>query len=349
MTLNEIKTAAAAYHGKTSADFTLSGTDLFLIAANNARRDAELRHNFEFSRVKASLSINGTSGANISAAIFEDALTSTTLTVAGATGGTSHANGTYYQSGIYNGLPYFTHLGTFNQSWILFYNTGVSQWQLVQFFDFPSAIDYWSFATASTSPVGTYTPHNGATGSVTVAYSVLATFSDFKEITLITRTRPGDGTEQPIDFTRQDIAFEQDRYELELSSNFWPEQRYPSDADIIAGTATTTLVQRGGKLFVHPIDVAATSPLDVNLYGIGLLSDYTATHLTQTEPSDFFVKLGASFLLWSVIIEANYRWKTFVPRTEGDLGPPEQAKAQAWKDLLTASTYMVDSNLTRSR
>ena len=68
MTLATLKAVCAAYHRKTVDELTQNGVDLFLVAANNARRNAELRHNFEFARVLATLDSVVAAGSPLSAA-----------------------------------------------------------------------------------------------------------------------------------------------------------------------------------------------------------------------------------------------------------------------------------------
>lgn len=68
MNLAMLKVVCARIMGKTVVvagqdDFTENGVDFFLIAANNARKSAELLHNFEFARVTALLDIVGENGA----------------------------------------------------------------------------------------------------------------------------------------------------------------------------------------------------------------------------------------------------------------------------------------------
>lgn len=66
MTLAQLKEVVAAYHEKSVADLTTgSGVDLFLVAANNARRTGELRHNFEYARITGKLSLTGAAGGDL--------------------------------------------------------------------------------------------------------------------------------------------------------------------------------------------------------------------------------------------------------------------------------------------
>lgn len=70
MTLAQLSKVAASYLEVTEADLTKNGVNLFLIAANNARKNAELLHNFEYTRISASLDIVGAAGGALSSATY---------------------------------------------------------------------------------------------------------------------------------------------------------------------------------------------------------------------------------------------------------------------------------------
>lgn len=62
--LSSLRTIVAAYLRKDITEFIIGGVDLFLVSANNVRRDAELLHDFNACRCIASLTINGNAGAD---------------------------------------------------------------------------------------------------------------------------------------------------------------------------------------------------------------------------------------------------------------------------------------------
>jgi hypothetical protein len=72
MNLAQLKSTCAAYHQKGTGDLTINSVDLFLVAANNARRRAEQLHSFEYSRCTASLNIDGVTGGAFSSAVMND-------------------------------------------------------------------------------------------------------------------------------------------------------------------------------------------------------------------------------------------------------------------------------------
>lgn len=328
------------------ADFTVSGFDLFLSIANRVRRDAENRANFENSRVMGTMALDGVNGTALSDIVFT---TGTITGVVGSGSGATTANGTWTRIGTHNGKDAFIRINAVGAVLFLYYPADNNdKWYVGGISDFPNegASGLHQLITSSSSPAGSYSNIAPATGTYVV--TAAGSFSSLKEVTAVTRLRP-DGTYQPLDFTRADIGIERDRYEYELSDDLYPTNRYPSDADLLAGTANSSIVQINDKLFIHPRDVAATDTIDIQVFGVGYLSDYDATTLTATEPTDWFTNLGRNYLMWSIACEINYLWKTWVPRTEGNLSPPEQARAQAWKDLITMDSYRVDANVTRSR
>lgn len=99
MSLATLKTVCAALMERDEADLTLGGVDMFLIAANNARKAGERRHNFERSRVTASLVIAGAAGG---------ALSSVTSVVGEATAGIKEviAVSQVTSSGLRKPLPF---------------------------------------------------------------------------------------------------------------------------------------------------------------------------------------------------------------------------------------------------
>lgn len=70
MMLLEIKAAAAAYLGKATQDLTVNDVDLGLIALNQVRLDAELNHDFEFSRKLVTVQVDSVVGGSLDSAVI---------------------------------------------------------------------------------------------------------------------------------------------------------------------------------------------------------------------------------------------------------------------------------------
>ena len=71
MTLLELRSTLAAYLQKTVPDLLVNGMDLSLLALNNVRRKAEMLHDFEFSRRRITVTLDGLDGGTLDDAIQE--------------------------------------------------------------------------------------------------------------------------------------------------------------------------------------------------------------------------------------------------------------------------------------
>jgi hypothetical protein len=71
MTLLQLRSMMAAYLQKSIQELVLNGADLSLLALNNVRRQAEMLHDFEFSRKHITVTIDRMSGGTLQDAILE--------------------------------------------------------------------------------------------------------------------------------------------------------------------------------------------------------------------------------------------------------------------------------------
>lgn len=354
MTLSRLKSVVASYFDRKADDLvTNDGVDLFLELANETRRTAEMNWNFEFSRVRAEMDIDGIIGGDLDQAMIEDP------TVFAATillnNPTSIALGTYGFAGFFNNFPYYINdLGFF-----LYFNTGMNNY-IISAQQTASVLTDLAFVltpSSTTSPVGNY---NGigtyVNNNVKVAISVppLFTINRIKEVVAFQRQR-ADQRRIPIDFTRADIPIERDRWIYELRDDFWPSDRYPSDAQLRARTGRSTLIQRGRKIFIYPAwpPIAQSTPLHVFMECIGLLRDYVSTDYAATTPVDFLLDFGSQYMKWELIMQLNPVYQKFVPRQEGNVGNEmkliTQYRDEAWRKLTVWDSYQIDANSSRSR
>jgi hypothetical protein len=343
-TLANLKSIVAAYHKNVTTALTVNGVDLFLFAVNNALVEAQMLHNFEGCRCTALLDIDANVGGNLSDATLESQ-SSNTVAVTGTL--SPDLTGNYTEYGVFNGYPFFVLAGS--PASFLYYNTAKTSYILSQTLTAGTPGAYFLPSPAQTTTNGSYVHGGTATGTATVARTSSSTFSGVREVLAVSRQRP-DGTYIPLDFARADIPIERDRTELEFSDNLFPYLRYPSDAQINARGTNSSIIQRGENLSIYPrYTQGVTTPFNVRLECFGWLKELTASNLSDTSPSNFFLDYGFSWLQWYCIVETNYLFKTFVPRTEGNLASPEQARDIAWQKLTLYDSYRVDSNTTRSR
>lgn len=337
-----LKTLCAVYHKKTAADLTIESVDLFLVALNNALRNAQLLHSFELSRVSATLAIDGATGGALADAVISGAV-SEIFTVT-----STAAAGNYTRQGSFSGYPLYVLAGA--TTYFLFYNADAATYVISTILTTGALTTGWVPATDLTQPTGSYSTNvGGTTGTATVALASVATWAGLKEVVAIRRSNV-DGTTVPLDFTRADIPIERDRTHRELNDYYDPRERYPSDADILNSGDNTSIIQRRGTLFIYPTPtVVSSDDLNVVLEAYAWLPTIDAVGTSAAADPNFLLTYGADWLQWSIIEELNYRFQTFVPRTEGNLGTPTDLKNEAWRNLLLWDSYMIDSNATRSR
>lgn len=145
------------------------------------------------------------------------------------------------------------------------------------------------------------------------------------------------GTQTPLTIRRPNQGFQRNI-----------PARYPTDAQAVS-SGCNYLIFRGGYLFQYP-DLTGTADLDIEIEGYGWLNDYTDAMLVDTAATpDFIVEHGFEFLQWSVIIELNYKFQTFVFRQEGNPGSPERLKQAAWESLVNWDSYRIGPHVTDDR
>lgn len=346
--LNWLKAIVATIHGKAVADLTINGIDMFLVAANNVQRKAQLSHNFEFTRVNATLSIDGMVGTPISQAKIVDA-SNEEVKVTGT--GSPDLDGVYYRSGVWGEYSLYI-LDSTTVEGFIFFNTTAASFVLSATLTNAALTDFWKPAVAQTTPLGSYVAQGATTGPAVVGEQGYAQWAGVREITALTRTMAS-GRLVPLDFTRSDIPIERDRATRELTDNFGPWDRVPSDADILNFYGNSTIIQRNKSLFIYPTPTSQVSnpAVSVQIEGFAWLAPYSSVGNSSDSPQDFLVEQGFEFMQWRCVEELNFIFKTFVARTEGNLTLQDvQLKVkEAYQALLDWDDFMVDSNATRSR
>lgn len=348
MNLYNSKNIVAAILDQDVADLTKNGVDLFLNAANNARMWGEQNHNFEFTRVRAQIDIDGVLGTPLAQAVIDD----DTLEQVAVTGTLSpNVVGDWVENGTWGNLTLYVFPNVLSPTFYLFFSVNYSAWVAANTLTNAALTNYWVQATPSNSALGAYTAHGANTGALTVAHAEYSAWNGIKEIKGILRSN-ANGTYVPVDFARADIPIERDRATRELTDNFWPWNRFPSDADILNIRGDATVIQRRQSLFIYPTPVGVVpsqQPIPFILEAFAWLAPYTTLGLTGSPDPDFLWTYGAEYMQWKIVHELNFIFKTFVPRTEGNLASPKDMANEAWQNLIDWDSYMVDSNTTRSR
>lgn len=348
MTLAQLKSVVAAYHHKSVSDLTVGGVDLFLVAANNARRNAELKHNFEFARVAATLDITGASGGSLlNATITEGTATARVREIINVsrlnTVGDRRIPLDFTRADI--AVERDRSEDEIRDHYEWYYRTP-SDADLLnrrgrasvvqrghQIFVYPIPV-----TDVDNTPLTLYIEGIGELPEYTAA-TLVPVSQSFTLTGTLSPDATGDYTatgtfgDAPI-YTKGTVD-----YYLTFINGTWRLQ---------AGTDGFT----GVVNYWTPSIAVPVTQLPTSLVPSGAVYTGTAT-LTDTSDAppdpDFLLTYGAPYMMWQTIIEMNYLFTTFVPRQEGNLSPPEKMRDQAWNDLLTWDAYLIDSAVTRSR
>lgn len=310
MTLLEIKTAIASYFNLTVNDLTINSQDLGLYALNQARKQAELLHDFEFSRKLVTATVNGVTGGSLTVAV--DIVTSAAVDVKRV-----------IEVGLFDSEDNFTPVewttvaeGLERQrldnrytspryptdGWYEAGPQGVGRFQFAgdNIFRFPKDLNHsfdlgfevYSFYSDWTNAdlTGTYVTVTGSlTPDATGTYTRAGTLGGF-----------------PIYFTSVSD------YVLANNGIAW----------ILAEFSFTG----GGTAHW---DLLSTSQNPSGSYPAQGTAIGTATVLLTSAGEDVWTKYGHLYLMWAAIVILNHRFKEFVYRTEGNVAPPEKQRDDA--------------------
>lgn len=310
--IGDLKNTIAGILGTTPTAFVQNGIDLLLLALNNARRTAELAHDFYYSQTNLTLSI-GSSGASI-------------LNSVGSAGSGIQAAGTlspditvgvFTIAGEYNGESFYTQLIS-SILYALFFNG--TAWIISASGLTPT--NYWSLTSAN--PIGTYTAHGSFTGTpVLTGQSQFVGIKRIQNVLLPLTT----GDLVPIEFLTNDDWISRI---LRLNGR-QPWNPGLTSYQLGISANNPTCYQQGQSLFLVPPS-QFHFPITATLSVVQWMPDYVANNDT-----DYFTMYGPEFLQWQGIIEGNKLLQTFVQRREGNLDETNlQAEAQEALQALIA-------------
>lgn len=336
MTLLELKTQIALYCGKDSAaDLVVGGTDLGLLAINQVRQQAEMEHDFEFSRKLLTVSVNSLTGGSLNeATVF---------------GGTQELEvKTIVDVGLFdsgnNLIP--VDWRTVSASLELQrkdnrYGTTLPRYptdaQVLPFGTYGHArvtfsgdeVQVWP-KTAPTTPVTTY-----QIGIEAYCFSpdyISAQLTPLLQVSgTLTPNVVGVYEEQVTQFQG---------YPVYVGGNFQWFLYY-------AGTLVKFVLRRG----------APQSDPDPNYWFKditgGFAGSYTAQGSNTGSPqvivnypiaSDIWLTKGSQYLLWASVVHLNALHKGFVFRQEGNLPPPEKYRDDALQAFIDFDLFKYEQN-----
>jgi hypothetical protein len=327
VTIAEFKSAIAGYLQVASADLTVNGVDLGLLALNQARRKAELEYDFEFQRRLVSLTVDGSTGGDLDDVVLYGTATSVDIK-------TILDMGQLDDDGNIRPVEWTTAGESLER-----------QRQDNRFITPRYPTDNW----ARTGPLGRmryelrddkiYLFPRDATSSadVTVVMEIYAFTDNFTDSTAVvtgTLSPNAVGTYQmvtKVSGTQPFYIFEGS----ELGLLFYTGSTWALQYDFkIWGSAGTSSTDPSGSY--TPLAPATGTATVV------------ATDITDTMQS-IWLSRGEQYLLWQSIVQLNHLHKEFVYRQEGNLAPPQVLADQGLAALREWDTMRFEAHRRHSR
>lgn len=342
MNLLGIKTSVANYFGKSLAELTILSQDQFLVAANQVRRFAELENDFEHTRRLVTVSVDRESGGSLSSATASGAGASALL----ATGVTSPTTaGTYTkQNGFVNGKPWYTKIGaTSATSYIIFYTSADSSWNLCVWSDFPDFdANGGKFSRASgATPIGDLEGSLGYSGTTTIS-----AVNDWRAVKSVIEVGVFDDQDnlRPVTWTTVAESLERQRKERRF------QPRYPTDEQASGAVRAASRVDfSGDNVYLFPLPTEPGDPVPLGIECYTFRRDWTADDLSALLEGDEWTNNGEQFLMWGVIVHLNHLFKEFVFRQEGNLPPPTDLRNEGLAGFMAWDAHKYEQNRRHSR
>ena len=309
-TYKELRNAVLAYmqiDASQEGDLRRQGTDLVLLAANNAVRTGLKRHDFNFSRASVQVAVDPTLGVDWTnpQPITSSWAGDTNATIRGG------VNQLYLAAtGIQATNPNLSEVvvagGTFAGTYNVLY------------------VDTDSVVLDSTLGDQYGTTQTGATvtGTNSVSYAQMRKLEGVYRVL-------NDGI-KPIYWTTmrnasQQVLRQQDRYGYVPQDQLDYEVGQPEEAEFSG-------IVDGKTLSLTPTPTASVT---VEIKGYSWLDD-----LIGPNDTNFMLEYGFDWLMWQCILELNYLTKQYVIRQEGNLPPPVQPANRAWEDLIEWDNHL---------
>lgn len=305
MTLYEIKQAVANILGTTVASLTVDGTDMFLVAANQVRKDAEQNHDFEFQRRLVDVSVSSVTGGTLSSATTH-------------VGGTPTNIKTIIEVGLYDADNNLRPVEWTNVAESLERQREDDRFRVTPPYltddqveqSKPPGVGRFEFVNDSvfrwprTTTAQTYT-----LGMEVYAYAADWTTVGFAATATVTGTLSPDVTG-----TYTKVALDYGGYPVYLST---------TGSHVIQRTGSVWVIMPIGSLSFWGGVALASGPAGTYSTPYGSATGVPVVTVTgDTSVSDVWTTHGSQYLIWGCVVFLNHIFQTFVPRQEGSLPPP---------------------------
>ena len=342
MTILEILSTAAAYHKKSVADLTVNGINLGLLALNQARSSAEDIHDFSFQRKLLTLSVNSATGGSLEDAVIKG--TSTTVDLK-----TIIEIGQFDQYDNFRPLEWTTveegqeRTRVENPRWGIRYPTDA------QALSFPQGqprivlrgnmVEIWPKTDEAsfnlTIGIEAYVYDSDWVGASHVAVTGTTGVTDFNTTYYLNGSFGSYGLW--LNINPLDIASGPTGGILRALWNDSSNWAMSIANDI--GTGASGNIAYETSTAATPAGLTLTTITGIEITGEPIVSAITGD-LVGT--SSFWFTKGATYLIWSAICDLNKYFKTFVPRTEGNLAEPQVIADKELQTLIASDIYKAE-------
>lgn len=328
-TLLEIKQGVANLLNIAIGDLTQNGQDLFLLASNQVRKQAELQNDFEFSRKTLSVSVNGLTGGNLALAVDANSVTYEVKTVIEA--------GLLDNTG--NLCP--VEWTTTSESLTRQREDNTRAWPRYPTDDYANDRPYGGTRfTFSGNSIAKWPRLSDTDATSYPLYLEAYTFgNDWTASDLLTTSLVISGTLSP-DLTGTFSIIGTD----EASRNVYA--RMGAHVGIMrseAGQWGMGLIASGFQ-WVGPVSVSPAGSYTAQSPATG-----TATVAATTATSDIWTTHGQKYLLWATCVQLNHIWRRWVARQEGNLPPPSTLAEEGLAALIAWDSYKFEAFRTHNR
>lgn len=342
MTILEIKSAAAALLSDAGApvavaDFTVGGQDMALLLLNQIRLNAELANDFNFQRKLLTLNVDTVTGGSLPDAVLYGTATTVDLkTIIDIGEFDTNLNlrpieWTTVEESLerqrdenpYYGLRYPTdgqiEAWPSGQRRLTVANDKIYSWPKTEA---PSqtlaiGVEAYVFSAEWSTASNTVVVTNG-TGVTTIN---------------TTYYRHGMYNSFPLFVNLSNTSTPATLYYIWNSGTAW-------NINTLPGTVGANY---------HSFISTSQSPAG-SYVGHGTFTGTALAAASETDTtSDIWTTKGQQYLLWQLVVELNYRFKFYVPRTEGNLASPTQLAAEGLEKLIQWDIYKFEGHRRHGR
>jgi hypothetical protein len=341
VTLFELRSVIAGYLQKSVLELTVNGVDLSLMALNQVRRDAEMLHDFEFSRRHITITIDAVGGGTMEDAILE--------------GQPSCEVKSVIECGIYDDL--------FNVApveWTTVAESLERQRQVKPGFgpryptDYEATTGYYDVGLTRIALCGNdiwLVPQGEEHKLIDLEFEVYAFTPDWSDKTDSVKVVGVLGMDN-------------------VDGTYWPYGTFNgrpfylniANGGVAPGGATPAqraIWYRPGQWMITAAQWLGQTPLTGNYQSMAATTMYPAgsyvghgtwagTGIVEVQVgnsvTDIWLRQGAQYLLWAAIVQINHLCKEFVFRQEGNLPPPEKLAEAALENFRQWDSFRYEEN-----